>query len=117
MNAVERVKSICKERKIAISKLEVDCGFSNAYISQLRKGTFPNDRLEIISKYLGVSVDYLMTGKEPSDSKYDSEMASLVGKLRKDKEMLEALIKYFDSSIEIKKHIVSTINMLCDSSK
>ena len=53
MNAVERVKSICKERKIAISKLETDCGFSNAYISQLRKGTFPNDRLEIISKYLG----------------------------------------------------------------
>lgn len=35
MNAVERVKTICKERKIPISKLESDCGFSNGYIGQL----------------------------------------------------------------------------------
>lgn len=112
MNAVERVKSICKERKIAISKLEVDCGFSNAYISQLRKGTFPNDRLEIISKYLGVSVDYLMTGKEPTDNKYSAEMAMLVGKIRNDKELSEALLKYFEMSEDKKKYVVDTINML-----
>ena len=112
MNAVERVKSICKERKIAISKLEVDCGFSNAYISQLRKGTFPNDRLEIISKYLGVSLDYLMTGKEPTENKYSAEMAMLVGKIRNDKELSEALLKYFELSEEKKKHIVDMINML-----
>ena len=64
MNSVERVKAICKERKIPISKLERDLGYSNAYISQLRKGTFPDDRLKEIAKYLNVSVDYLMTGKE-----------------------------------------------------
>lgn len=40
MNDVERVKSICKERKIAISKLESDCGFANGYIGQLRKRHF-----------------------------------------------------------------------------
>lgn len=72
MNAVERVKSICKERKIPISKLENDCKFSNGYISQLRKGTFPDDRLRIIANYLDVSVDYLMTGK---DSNFTIEMA------------------------------------------
>ena len=38
MNSVEKVKAICKERKIAISKLEKDLGFSNGYIGQLRKG-------------------------------------------------------------------------------
>ena len=112
MNAVERVKSICKERKIPISKLEVDCGFSNAYISQLRKGTFPNDRLEIISKYLGVSVDYLMTGKEPTENKYSAEMAMLVGKIRNDKELSEALLKYFEMPEDKKKYVVDTINML-----
>ena len=64
MNSVERVKAICKERKIPISKLERDLGYSNAYISQLRKGTLPDDRLKEIAKYLNVSVDYLMTGKE-----------------------------------------------------
>lgn len=64
MNSVERVKQICKERKIPISKLEKDLGFSNGYISQLRKGTFPTDRIAKISEYLKVSIDYLMTGEE-----------------------------------------------------
>lgn len=60
MNTVERIKQICKERKIPISKLERDCGFSNGYIGQLRKGTVPDDRLLIISKYLNVSIEYLL---------------------------------------------------------
>ena len=64
MNSVERVKTICKDRKIPISKLERDLGYSNGYIGQLRKGTFPNDRLKEIAEYLEVSIDYLMTGEE-----------------------------------------------------
>lgn len=64
MNSVDRVKAICKERKIAISKLEKDLGFSNGYISQLRKGTFPADRLVLIADYLSVSTDFLMSGEE-----------------------------------------------------
>ena len=64
MNSVERVKSICKERKIAISKLERELGFSNGYIAQLRKGTFPADRLADIAVYLSVSTEYLLTGEE-----------------------------------------------------
>ena len=64
MNSVERVKTICKDRKIPISKLERDLGYSNGYIGQLRKGTFPNDRLKEIAEYLEVSIDYRMTGKE-----------------------------------------------------
>lgn len=64
MNSVERVKSICKNRKIPISKLEKDLGFSNGYIGQLRKGVFPDDRLGRIADYLGVTVDYLMNGEE-----------------------------------------------------
>lgn len=64
MNSVDRVKVICKERKIAISKLEKDLGFSNGYISQLRKGTFPAERLAAIADYLSVSSEYLMNGEE-----------------------------------------------------
>lgn len=63
MNSVERVKAICKERKIAISKLEKDLGFSNGYIGQLRKGVFPANRLDAIADYFGVTTDYLL-GKE-----------------------------------------------------
>lgn len=67
MNSVERVKTICKDRKIPISKLERDLGYSNGYIGQLRKGTFPNDRLKEIAEYLEVSIDYLMTGEEKEE--------------------------------------------------
>ena len=64
MNSVERVKAICAERKIAISKLEKDLGFGNGYIGQLRKGTFPADRLAKIAEYLSVTSEYLLTGQE-----------------------------------------------------
>lgn len=62
MNSVEKVKALCKERKIPISRLEKDLGYSNGYIGQLRKGVFPSDRLQQIADYLNVSADYLMTG-------------------------------------------------------
>lgn len=62
MNSVDRVKKICKDRKIPISKLERELGFSNGYISQLRKGIFPADRLVLIADYLQVSADFLITG-------------------------------------------------------
>lgn len=66
MTSVEIVKNICKERKIPISKLEKDLGFSNGYISQLKKGVFPADRLKKIADYLDTSIEYLMTGKNSS---------------------------------------------------
>ena len=62
MNTVEFVKKICKERKIPISRLERDLGFSNGYIGQLKKGTFPDDRLVAISKYLEIPVEVLIKG-------------------------------------------------------
>ena len=71
MNSVERVKNICKEKKIPISKLEKDLGFSNGYIAQLRKGTFPADRLALIANYFGVTTSYLLgieTKKAPTVS-------------------------------------------------
>lgn len=63
MNSIERVKLLCKERKIPISKLEKDLGYSNGYIGNLRKGTFPADRLKAISEYLGTSIEFLVSGE------------------------------------------------------
>ena len=60
MNTVERVKAICRERKIPLSRLERDCGFANGYVGQLKKGTIPDDRLKIIADYFKISVDDLL---------------------------------------------------------
>ena len=71
MNSVERVRQICKERKIAISKLEKDLGFGNGYIGQLKRGVFTAERLDAIAEYLSVTPEFLMYGmeskKEPPD--------------------------------------------------
>lgn len=92
MNSVERVKTICKDRKIPISKLERDLGYSNGYIGQLRKGTFPNDRLKEIAEYLEVSIEYLMTGEDKSsltDNKYyiNEETAEMANKILRNNEL------------------------------
>lgn len=75
MNIVETVKSLCKERKIPISKLEKDCGFSNGYIAQLRKGTMPYDRLVIVARYLGISLGDIDEGIGITD---DGELAGKI---------------------------------------
>lgn len=69
MNSVELVKQICLERKIPISKLERDCGFSNGYIRKLKEGKFPSDRLLLISQYLDLPISYLIgeEGNSPND--------------------------------------------------
>lgn len=67
MTSVEIVKNICKSRKIPIYRLEKDLGYSNGYISQLRKGVFPSDRLTEIAAYLDVPLEMLL-GSEPENS-------------------------------------------------
>lgn len=85
MNSVERVKEICKERKIPISKVECDLGYANGYIGQLKKGVFPADRLLDIAEYLGVTSEYLLTGdsKEGDEARYylNNETAEMAQKL------------------------------------
>lgn len=69
MDTIERIKAICKERGIAISRLERECGFSNGYIRGLREGKIPSDRLLKVADYLGLSATYLVTGQEtPKES-------------------------------------------------
>lgn len=87
MNSVERVKAICKEKKIPISKLEKDLGFSNGYIGQLRKGVFPADRLSEIANYFGVSLEYLMTGEEKQGYYLNEETAKLAQEMFEDPDM------------------------------
>lgn len=106
MTSVEKVKEICKKRKIPISKLEKDLGFANGYVGQLKKGTFPGDRLAAISKYLLVSTEYLL-GEEEEEFFPDEESrkicAQIVTAFSKD----ESLEKAFLLPDGIKKEIWS----------
>ena len=99
MNTVERIKTICKERKIAISTLEKACGFANGYIGQLKKGSVPDDRLIKIADYLNVSRDFLMTGEESTIS---DDMVS---------EHIELISLYENLTPEQKDHVLNMMRL------
>jgi transcriptional regulator with XRE-family HTH domain len=105
MNTVERIKTICKERKIAISTLEKACGFANGYIGQLKKGSVPDDRLIKIADYLNVSRDFLMTGEEISITD------DMVG------EHIELISLYENLTQEQKDHVLNMMRLLNNSNK
>ncbi len=64
MNSVEKVRKLCKERKVPYSHLEKALGFANGYIGQLKKGSIPDDRLLKIANYFDVFVGDLMSDDE-----------------------------------------------------
>lgn len=57
----DRILGLCNERKITISRLENDCGFSNATIKKWKSSSTPGvDKVKTIAKYFDVTVDYLL---------------------------------------------------------
>lgn len=63
-NSVECVRDLCKQRGIAISVLEKDCGFANGYLNPKKMAKLPYDRAVTIANYLGVSVELILIGEE-----------------------------------------------------
>jgi len=63
-NSVEYVRQVCKERKIAVSQLEKDCGFANGYLNPRKISKISYDRAVIIARYLGISAEDILNGPE-----------------------------------------------------
>lgn len=87
MNLQERIRALCKEKGVSVSRLEKDLGFANAYISQMNPETVQHARLVKIADYFGVTVEYLMTG-ETNDGYYiNPETAKKAQELFENKEL------------------------------
>ena len=63
MTGVEYVRDLCKQKRIAISKLEKDLGFSNGYLNPKKMDNIPYDIALLIYKYLGGDLN-IMTGTD-----------------------------------------------------
>ena len=110
MNSVEIVKALCKDKKIAISRLERDLGFSNGYIGQLRKGVLPTDRLVLIADYLNVSTDYILTGElDSSDGQKEKPAAPKNDGL--DKERAEWITAWENATPEQRKYALAVLTL------
>ena len=68
MTIYERIESLRKAKKISQGRLEKELGFSNGSVSKWKNSTPTPERLQKVADFFGVTVDYLMTGKENSNS-------------------------------------------------
>ena len=69
MGIYERIKEVSAEKGYSINKLEKELGLPRSSISKYNKNVPSMDKIRLISDFLGVSIDYLMYGKE-SDGYY-----------------------------------------------
>ena len=68
MDFYERLNSLIKSKGLSQHKLEIELGFSNGAISKWKKYQPQPDRLQKLAEYFGVTMEYLLTGKEKEDS-------------------------------------------------
>lgn len=63
MTLANKIKALCKQKNIPVSRLEKDLGFGNGYIMRLTN-TMPTDRAVKIAQYFGLPANYFFPGKE-----------------------------------------------------
>lgn len=111
MSIKERIQALCKANGISMNKLEQDLNFGTGYISKLGKSTPNTKKIQAISDYFKVSVDYLMTGKNNSNiemTKTDIELLNMEDTLK------AYALKLSKLSTEKQQQIMSLIDMIED---
>lgn len=66
LKVYERIIDLCKQKNISVRRLEMDLDFSNGQIKKMRDSKINSVRLLAIAEYFGTTVEYLLTGEEPS---------------------------------------------------
>lgn len=90
---VEIVRTICKNKKIAVAKLEQDLEFGNGYLNPKKIDTIPLDRATKIADYLGVSISDFVPGSEKDPAAeaaepLDAEFIEIFNKLTESEKKL-----------------------------
>lgn len=115
MTTREIVKKLCKDRGVSLNKLEKQLGFASGYVSKLDKSVPSSANLQKIADYLGVSLDYLMTG---NDDRFSKENIEIDFALLTDKNLREFIEKYQLLSKENRKTLKSNMDfMLSEQNK
>lgn len=66
MGLYENVRKAAKAKGYSINKLEQELGFARSYISKFKTITPSADKIQKIADFLGVTSEYILTGKDPS---------------------------------------------------
>ena len=77
MTVLERIKEECRLKKnISVTTLEQELGYSNGSLAKAKD--IPSSRICEIANYLGISMDYLMTGEKPEIPGFEPEHLELI---------------------------------------
>lgn len=111
MELRETVKELCRKKGISLNQLEIEIGVAKGYLSKLGKSKPSSKNLQKISDYFGVSLDYLMTGKEPGLVKYSDDMADLLIEIstNNDADRIKRLLAYYVALNDKDKSSVDSI--------
>ena len=75
MTIYNRIKEKANEKGISIKALEREAGLGNGVIKRWNETSPQCNKLELVANYLQVSIEWLITGKNPSNfTKEESEL-------------------------------------------
>lgn len=80
------------------------------------KSSPKQEKLQKIADYFGVSIEYLMTGKE-RESNFTDENAHLVAKIRRESKTNKVIGKLMDLPYEKREKILDVLEMLINNEK
>ena len=68
---VERIRELCKRKNITFQKLEKAVGLGNGVIARWDERMPSAKNLSVVAEFLGVSMEYLLTGEEKQPSQME----------------------------------------------
>lgn len=89
---VERIKKLCKERKINFSRLERTLDFANGSLAKSREDTIGAIRVKAIADYFGVSMEYILCGTTDKNRRLSSEEKSIIDAYRQADSLTKAMV-------------------------
>jgi transcriptional regulator with XRE-family HTH domain len=82
MSLYERIKDLCDQKGIGVTRLALDLGFAKNYFTKVSRGSdITSERLEQIADYFNVTTDYLIKGDESKRWYINEETAKLAQEL------------------------------------
>lgn len=107
-----RVEELLKRKGLTAYKLSQLTGISTSVLSQWKYGNFnlKPPKLQLIADCLGVSIEYLLNGKE-----YDpqpNKNAVLIAQIADNPKYCDIMLKFVELSDDKKKLIMDTVDML-----
>lgn len=68
MELLKKIRVLCAEQGISVSKLERECGFSKNSVIKWSKNMPSGDKILRVAQYFGVTVDYLLGNNQTQES-------------------------------------------------